>query len=239
MSEYLNILQKQKFKSAIQYSNKNCDLDYAKHLLPDKPFVVLFIPQEMLIFWHGLRSKINGVSFVDLLQQTQPLPFVLKKTNELEKRITDLAYLAKRECHGKSGRRKIEALAKCRRMKVCEAEIVANANVLLGKVKQNQEIIKHLKHEILELEERCAVLHGEIVEEREAQSKKTKEARDCEMNVEILREENAELFKYIQHIEEFNTCNNCSENLKNKSSTIPEVGVRQKQRKLKELIVVR
>jgi hypothetical protein len=30
-------------------------------------------------------------------------------------------------------------------------------------------------------------------------------------------------------------CRNCAENLENKSSTIPEVGVRQQQRKLKEL----
>ena len=91
-----------KFKSQIQYSNTNSDLNYARQLLSDKPFVILFIPQEMLIFWHGLKSKLN-VSFIDLLQATQLLPFVLKQTSELEKRIADLAYLAKRECHGKSG----------------------------------------------------------------------------------------------------------------------------------------
>jgi hypothetical protein len=235
MSEYLSILQKQKFKSEIQYSNTNSDLNYAKQLLADKPFVILFIPQEMLIFWHGLKGKVNGVSVVDLLQATQPLPFVLKQSNELEKRIADLAYIAKRECHGKSGRRRVEALAKCRRMNVCEAEIVANANVLLSEVKKNEETIRLLKDEILELEERCAVLYAEILEEREKQNKKAKEARDCEINIDLLREENEDLFKYIEHIEEINTCRNCAENLENKSSTIPEVGVRQQQRKLKEL----
>ena len=35
------------------------------------------------------------------------------------------------------------------RMKACEAEIVANANVLLGEVKRTEETMKHLKDDRL------------------------------------------------------------------------------------------
>ena len=219
MSEYISILQQRRFKSEIQYSNTNSDLNYARHLLSDKPYVVLFISQEMLIFWHGLKSKLN-VSFIDLLQATQALPFVLNKTNELEKRICDLA---KRECHGKSGRKKIEALEKCRRMKVCRAEVGANVSVLVDEVRNKESTGGEMLHTLFRI-------FG-----REKRNKKEYEARDCEINIDLLKEENQDLLNYIEHIEQLSTCRNCTTDLENKSSTVSEVGGRQRQRKLKGL----
>ena len=234
MSEYISILQQRRFKSEIQYSNTNSDLNYAKHLLSDKPYVVLLIPQKMLIFWHGLKSKLN-VSFINLLQATQALPFVINKTNELVKRICDLAYLAKRECQGKSCTKKIEALEKCRRMKVCRAEVEASVSVLVDEVRNKEVTINTLKEEICQLEERCSTLYSEHLEEREKRNKKEYEARDCEINIVLLKEEHQDLLIYIEHIEQLSTCRNCTTDLENKSSTVSEVGGRQRQRKLKGL----
>ena len=226
MSEYISILQQRRFKSEIQYSNTNSDLNYAKHLLSDKPYV-LFIPQEMLIFWHGLKSKLN-VSFIDLLPATQALPFVLNKTNELEKKICDLAYLAKRKCHGKYARKKIEALEKCRRLKVCRAEVGVNVSVLVDEVRNKEVTINTLKEEICQLQERCSTLYSELLEKREKRNKNEYEARDCEINIDLLKEENQDLLNYIEHIEQLSMCRNCTTDLENKSSTVSEVGGRQR-----------
>ena len=195
MSEYISILQQRRFKSEIQYSNTNSDLNYAKHLLSDKPYVVLLIPQKMLIFWHGLKSKLN-VSFINLLQATQALPFVINKTNELVKRICDLAYLAKRECQGKSCTKKIEALEKCRRMKVCRAEVEASVSVLVDEVRNKEVTINTLKEEICQLQERCSTLYSELLEKREKRNKNEYEARDCEINIDLLKEENQDLLSH-------------------------------------------
>ena len=159
----------------------------------------------------------------------------MSSTNQKSwKKISDLAYLAERECHGKSGRRKIEALAKYRRMKVSRSEVMANGNELLKQVKAKDKTIT-LKEEILELEERCSTLFSELLEERERCSKAEYKGREYEINIDLLKEENEHLFKYIEHIEELNTCRNCSSTLENKSHTVSEVGERQRQRKLKEV----
>ena len=183
MSEYISILQQRRFKSEIRYSTTNSDLNYAKHLLSDKPYVVLLIPQKMLIFWHGLKSKLN-VSFINLLQATQALPFVINKTNELVKRICDLAYLAKRECQGKSCTKKIEALEKCRRMKVCRAEVEASVSVLVDEVRNKESTGGEMLHTLFRI-------FG-----REKRNKKEYEARDCEINIDLLKEENQDLLSH-------------------------------------------
>lgn len=52
---------KRKFSSQIVYSNKN--VDHGKGLLSDKPFLVLEIPQEILIYWHNLKRKTPNPSY--------------------------------------------------------------------------------------------------------------------------------------------------------------------------------
>ena len=50
-----------------------------------------------------------------------------------------------------------------------------------------------------------------------------------------MKEENATLGSQIEQIEHINICRNCAPNLENHSKDLNEVGIRQRQRKIKEL----
>ncbi|CAB4015711.1 Hypothetical predicted protein [Paramuricea clavata] len=96
---------KRKFASKITFNSN--DVDHAAQLLSDKAELVLEIPQEILIHWHSLKGKASkgdlteckNVNFVTSIPE---LPFKVLRNSCLEKRIADLAWLAKRETHGKS-----------------------------------------------------------------------------------------------------------------------------------------
>lgn len=74
--------------------------------------------------WHGLKQKSRDLSYANLLQiSSNLLPFKVFESASLEKRFNDVACLAIRECHGKSGRKKQQLLKKTRSVRIGEDEI--------------------------------------------------------------------------------------------------------------------
>ena len=113
--------KKREFTSKITYNNS--DVDHGKKLFNDEAVAVLQIPQEQLLNWHGLKQKGHDLSYVNFLNSTSAVPFIITHNARLEKRITDAAWLAKKECHGKSGRKRQELLKKKRCIKLCDEDI--------------------------------------------------------------------------------------------------------------------
>ena len=81
----------------------------------------------------------------------------------------------------------------------------------------------------------CSDLYIELLEEKEKVQHSEKESINLEVELEHLTQENGELTRYIELIEEQNTCCNCADAFENKNGTLAQVGKRQQQRKLKEL----
>ena len=113
--------EKHKFCSKVStFSSKENDLNCGKDLLHEEPCLVLEISQETLIHWHDLKARGQADSYTYLITKSQELPFLIRETTTLEKRINDAACLAIRECRGLTGRKKKRYLAKTRRIKVCK-----------------------------------------------------------------------------------------------------------------------
>ena len=127
---------KPKFHSQIRYSNKAPEV--GRGLKSVKPYLILEIPQKILVDWRGLKVKSPDVSYTKLIGESVELPFGLAKTPSLEKRINDAALNAVRDCHGKSGNRKIQLLQKIRQISVSRSEIIDPS--LPGKDSDSEEV---------------------------------------------------------------------------------------------------
>lgn len=178
---WATMVTKSKFYSQIGYSNKYPEI--GRHLLSNEPYLVLEIPQEILIYWHGLKVKTASASYANLIEEIQALPFGLVNTPSLEKQINDAALNAVRECRGKSGNKKIKLLQKIRRVKVCRSDI--------AELKQRSEEVSELE---VEVEERCSELYLELLMEKEKARNCENGVRNCEIN--LLQEENTSLTEY-------------------------------------------
>ena len=106
MSGYQELLSQHQFKSKLEFSNRTNELSQTKKLASETPYIILEIPQEMLIFWHNIKA-IEHVSYAKLISATQELPFGIATTAPaFEKRINDMVCIATRQCRGKSGANK-------------------------------------------------------------------------------------------------------------------------------------
>ena len=124
----------------------------------DKPDLVLEIPQEILVYWHGLKVKSTSNSYANFIEETQALPFGLVGTRSLENRINDAALIAVRDCRGKSGNQRKKLLQKIRRVNICRCDIAEPQ----AEAEPNQE-----NEELSELEERCFELYLQLLKEKE------------------------------------------------------------------------
>jgi chromosome segregation ATPase len=86
-----------------------------------------------------------------------------------------------------------------------------------------------------ELEKRCSELFSELTSTKQVLTNVDARLNTCKAEKSILEEKNATLVSQIEWIEQFNVCSNCEPNLANHSKELNEVGVRQWQRKIKEL----
>ena len=151
----------------------------------------------------------------------------------MEKRIADVAWLAKKQCHEKSGRKKQELLEKKRCVKVWEVDIdrigVAKEHSDVQAVEQKES----LPHE--ELEQRCSEMVLKISRVRETLQNTDARLERCEAEKNLLKEQNATLTSQIKHLEDLNASSNCNLMYVNQSKPLSDVGMRQRQRKVKEL----
>ncbi len=134
--------------------------------------------------------------------------------------------MAKRETHGKSGRKKQELLAKKRCVKICQEDIDRSIIPRVAVLEQ--------QHPDVELDNRCSELISQLTEAREKLQNVDFRLNSCEAERNLLKEENATLASQIKHIEDLNVCRNCGL-LENSSKPLTDVGTRQRQRKIKEL----
>jgi hypothetical protein len=207
-----------KFASRITFNSN--DFDHGVQLFSDKAVLVLEVAQEILVFWHSFKLK-AALLYVNLVNSIAELPFKVLQNYCLEKRIADVASLAKSEGHGKSGRKKQELLKKKRCGKVCEA-VIDRAAVAE-------------QHADVELENRCFELFSELTEAREKLQNVDARLSSCESERTMLKEDNATLASQIKYIEDLNVCRNCAPVLENSSQPLTDVGTRQRLRKIKEL----
>ena len=219
----LYMATKPKFHSQIRYSNKAPEV--GRGLKSTKPYLVLEIPQKILVDWRGLKFKSPDVSYTKLIEESVELPFGLAKTPSLEKRINDAALNAVRDCHGKTGNRKIQLLQKIRQISVCRSEIIGPS---LPRKDSDSE-------EVCDIEKRCSELYSELLEEKESARKCKEDLRNYKAEMSVLKEENTTLVDYVNNLEKLNVCHSCTDSFENKSKTVSNVGPRQRQRKLKEL----
>ena len=91
---------KRKFSSKITFNNN--DVDRGVQLLSDKAISVLEIPQEILIYWHSLKDKGDDLAYANSINSFAVLPFKVLQNPSLEKRIADVAGLARRNVTGKA-----------------------------------------------------------------------------------------------------------------------------------------
>ena len=223
-----------KFSSQITYSNKN--VDHGKGLLCDKPFLVLEIPQEILIYWHDLKCKTHHYSYTNLIESTQALPFRLVNSPSLDKRINDIACIAVRECRGTIGRKRQKLLTKVRHIKVGQSEITKpEAESSPRQENGEQEHRATESQEVHDLEEKCSELYSELVKVKERTRNCDNQMKNCEAEITLLREENSNLSEQVRNLEEHEVCHNCTHELANGGNILTNVGTRQRQRKVKEL----
>ena len=64
---------KPKFHLQIRYSNKA--LEVGRGLKSVKPYLILEIPQKILVDWRGLKVKSPDVSYTKLIEESVQLPF--------------------------------------------------------------------------------------------------------------------------------------------------------------------
>ena len=218
------------FASKITYNNS--DIDHGKKLLNDETIVVLQIPQEQLINWHGLKRKGHDLSYANFVNSTSAVPFIIAHNPRLEKRIADAACLAKKECHGKSGRKRQELLKKKRCIKLCDTDIDKPIENNSGEeILAQHHSVEWCATSNHEFEKRCSELVLELSETKEKLRNVDASLNKCEAQKSLLKEENATLANYIKKIENLNVCRNCVSELENHSRTLKDVGTRQRQRK--------
>ena len=109
------------------------------------------------------QGKGHDLLYANFLNSSGVLPFKVLQHSCLEKRIADVAWLVKKQCHGKSGWKKQEPLEKKRCVKAWEADIdcigVANEHPDVQAVEQKES----LAHE----EQRCSEMVLEMSRVRE------------------------------------------------------------------------
>ena len=134
---------------------------------------------------------------------------------------------------GKAAGKKQELLEKKRCMKVWEANIdhigVAKEHPDVQAVEQKESIA----HE--ELEQRCSEMVSEISRVRETLQNMNAKLERCEAEKNLLKEQNATLTSQMKHLEDLNVCCNCNLMYANQSKPLNDVGIRQRQQKVKEL----
>ena len=224
--------QKRKFRSKITYSSRASDLNQGRKSFKETPGLILDIPQEILIHWHGLRMKGHGL-YANFLQNQAELPFTVVESASLEKRINDIACIALRECRGKSGRKKQELLKKTRSVSVSKVCIPVTEQEDIGDARV--ECVEHDTAEMCELEKKCFELISECIEAQEKEKVAEFKLKHAESEKSVLQEQNASLAKSVQFLEDFNVCSSCAPSLENNSRSLHDVGPRQRQRKVKEL----
>ena len=188
-----------KFSSQIMYSNKN--VDHGKGLLCDKPFLVLEIPQEILIYWHDLKCKTHHYSYTNLIESTQALPFRLVNSPSLDKRINDIACIAVRECRGTIGRKRQKLLTKVRHIKVGQSEITKPEAESSPRQENEEQEHRHTEsQEVHDLEEKCSELYSELVKVKERTRNCDNQMKNCEAEITLLREENSNLSEQVRNL---------------------------------------
>lgn len=207
-----------------KFSSKENDLNCGKDLLSEEPCLVLEISQEVLIHWHDLKAKGQADSYAYLITKSQELPFTIRETTTLEKRINDAACLAIRECRGLTGRKKQRRLAKARRIKVCKNDTT----------KPELQCQTHETVQELELDVKCSKLYSDLMEAKRKQEIVADRLNNCIQEKNVLEKENTLLTTQVSHLVN-NACKNCACSLDNTSKKIDQVGQRQRQRKIKEL----
>lgn len=227
----LAMASKRKFSSKITFNNN--DIDRGVQLLSDKAIAVLEIPQEILIYWHSLKDKGQDLAYANSINSFAVLPFKVLQNPSLEKRIADVAGLARRECHGKSGRKRQELWKKKRSVKICKADICHEE----AAVQHNDGVVQNRVESLAieELEKRCSELFSQLTAAKQTLTNVDTRLNRCEAEKSLLKEANATLANQIEQIEHLNVCRNCAPNLENHSKELNEVGIRQRQRKIKEL----
>ena len=199
----------------------------------DKAVLVLEIPQEVLINWHNLKRKGHDLLYADFLNSSGVLPSKVLQHSCLEKRIADVAWFAKKQCHEKSGRKKQELLKKKQCVRVWEMDIDR-----IGVAKEHPDVQAVEQKESLayeELEQRCSEMVSEISRVRETLQNTDARLERCETEKNLLKEQNATLTSQIKQLEDLNVCCNCNLMYANQSKPLNDVGIRQRQRKIKEL----
>lgn len=218
---------KRKFSSKITFSNNPRVVHHGTKLMHKVPEIALEIPQEFLIYWHTLiKDKGHNLyTYANLLDSSNSLPFTIKYNPYLEKQLNDVACLAIRECHGKSGRKKQQLLKKTRRIRLCIEDVEGCKSVAVEAENQcgdeDTTCSFDARLEVDELERKCAELYSEL--------------KTCQLEKSVIEEENAALAKHVKYIEDLNVCQNCESYLENHAKKINDVGTRQRQRKVKEL----
>ena len=100
---------------------------------------------------------------------------------------------AVRDCHGKSGNRKIQLLQKIRQISVSRSEIIDPS--LPGKDSDSEEVC--------DIEKRCSELYSELLREKESARKCKEDLRNYKAEMSVLKEENtktkAEKTKGVDH----------------------------------------
>ncbi len=104
---------KHKFSSKITFSSNASVVHHGTKLINEVLEIALKIPQEILIYWHTLQDQShNPYTYADLLNSSDELSFTIKHSPSFEKRVNDVTNLAKRDCQGKSRRKKQQLLKK-------------------------------------------------------------------------------------------------------------------------------
>ena len=206
-----------KFMSKITFSSKTRDINNGKKISSHEPYFVLEIPQEILMHWHDLKAKGREArKYANFIAKEHVLPFRIVGNAAFEKRVNDAACLALRDCRGKSGRKKKALLQKTRSIKVCEDDV---------------EDMKS----VADLETKCSDLNAELVKVKA----KAKVVED-KLNVSIeeksmLENQNFVLTKQLGDTGK-PACSHCINTLENTSRKLDQVGTRQRQRKVTNVV---
>lgn len=96
-----------------------------------------------------------------------------------------------------------------------------------------------LASEVCGLERKCSELFSELKEARNQTRMASEKLKYSKSEKSLLEDENAALAKHVYHLEDIIVCRNCANTLENNSRPVNDVGTRQRQRKVKELLTTK